>query len=386
MEESYTIIIIGEWNSENLGDNILCYTYESKFKELYPRVKILRLDVSLRLEASFLQRIISKILLELSSVFKCFTLLRKNYSNNILKNELRKYLHKKLSGDGVFFAVAAGGALIQDYFALPLSVIGEILEEYHVPIVYNAIGVGSLREKKSINLLKRLLNRKNVRFISARDNLEELNLTNKPIIKIPDIAICCSQYYNFSIPSEKYIGLGVIAPDWYFNISKDSKISSKEEYEQIMVALIQKIYDETKLPIFLFSNGANEDYLYAKYLYEKLRLPYVMLKSCPKNGQELVNLIANFTFVIANRLHVQIIAYSLDIPTFGILWDEKVKYWYEYINKDKQCCYLSEILNINFANLIDYCIANKETNNRKNELISIVDQFIANSFPEMRID
>lgn len=111
-----------------------------------------------------------------------------------------------------------------------------------------------------------------------------------------------------------------------------------------------------------------------------------MLKSCPKNGQELVNLIANFTFVIANRLHAQIIAYSLDIPTFGILWDEKVKYWYEYINKDKQCCYLSEILNINFANLIDYCIANKETNNRKNELISIVDQFIANSFPEMRID
>lgn len=381
MNDSYTIIIIGEWNSANLGDKTLCTTYELLLKDLYPNVKTIRFDISSRTGSPIFKRLINKVLIKIAYFIPTINTIAQSYSKSVLKHSIKTLLYRILNKKGNYIAVVAGGALIQDYFALSLNVIGELLEECNIPVIYNAIGVGNIKKETSKQIFKKLLTRKNIRSISARDNLRELNFTNLPIKQIPDVAICCSQFYHIPKPTKKIIGLGIVSPELYFQTSKDPHVLTKSEYDQIIIKLIKKIHEETQLPIKIFSNGSHEDYLYATQIYKKFSLPSIEISPRPTNDLELISLISSFSFIIANRLHAQIIAYSFGIPTYGILWDEKVKYWYEYIHKKDQCNYLSDILNVNFSPLTNFSFTQEDIK-RKNELQHDINQFIINSFSD----
>lgn len=373
-----TIIIIGEWNSTNLGDKTLCTTYELLLKDLYPNIKTIRFDISSRAKAPFLKKLIDRVLFKISIFIPSITLFAQDYSKSLLKQSIRTLLYQILNKKENYIAVVAGGALIQDYFATSWSVIGNILEQNNIPIIYNAIGVGNIKEETSKVIFRELLTRKNIKSISARDNLNELNFTPLPIKQVPDVAICSSQYYHFPKPKNPIIGFGVISPKLYFQTSKDSHILTESDYDQIIITLIKKIYKETQLPIRIFSNGSYEDYVYATQLRNKLALPSIEVSPRPTNDSELVSLISSFSFIIANRLHAQIIAYSFEIPTYGILWDEKVKYWYKYIHRTNQCSYLSEILNVDFSSLSDFAFTQQDIK-RKRELQYEVYRFITSS-------
>lgn len=43
----------------------------------------------------------------------------------------------------------------------------------------------------------------------------------------------------------------------------------------------------------------------------------------PKSVDELVNIISSFDAAVVTRLHSSIIAYSFDIPTIGLVWNNK---------------------------------------------------------------
>ena len=364
MTTPYTILIIGEWNSKNLGDNLLCSTYERLLKSLFPEAKTIRFDISSKSGVSALKQFPGKVLFKLSSYIPFLKPFAQNYHNFILEYSIKRILCRILSKKGNYIAAVAGGALVQDYFAISLNTIGEILEKHNVPIIYNAIGVGNIKKEESKEIFRKLLTRKNIKSISARDNLKELNFTHLPIKHIPDVAICCSQFYHITKPTEKIIGFGILNPSFYINNSKDNAILTENDYKKYIVDVIKKIQKDTNLPIQIFSNGAMDDYLYAQNIKKEIASPYITVAPRPKNEKELVLLINSFSYVIANRLHALILAYSFNIPTYGILWDFKVKYWHDFI-QSQEYGHLSSLLKTNIASLINQSQVSRE---KKEEL------------------
>ncbi|WP_172635009.1 polysaccharide pyruvyl transferase family protein [Amphibacillus xylanus] len=56
----------------------------------------------------------------------------------------------------------------------------------------------------------------------------------------------------------------------------------------------------------------------------------------PKRPKELVDIISSFRGIISFRLHSHIVACSLGVPGVSIMWDKKVKYFYENIQKPER--------------------------------------------------
>ncbi len=66
--------------------------------------------------------------------------------------------------------------------------------------------------------------------------------------------------------------------------------------------------------------------------------------NCP---EKLVNKISSFDAVISCRLHPSIISFSLGVPSVGIIWNSKVKHFY-------QCCgYADRVFDVSTINSVD---------------------------------
>ena len=55
---------------------------------------------------------------------------------------------------------------------------------------------------------------------------------------------------------------------------------------------------------------------------------------CPK---ELVNLIGQFKSIVSFRLHSHIIAAALDVPSIALVWDQKLRFYFEKIGHGERC-------------------------------------------------
>ncbi|MFP4854635.1 polysaccharide pyruvyl transferase family protein, partial [Paraburkholderia sp. BR14264] len=53
----------------------------------------------------------------------------------------------------------------------------------------------------------------------------------------------------------------------------------------------------------------------------------------PKSTHEFIEMISNCDAIIGARLHACITAYSLDIPSIGLVWNEKLELFGELIGK-----------------------------------------------------
>lgn len=56
--------------------------------------------------------------------------------------------------------------------------------------------------------------------------------------------------------------------------------------------------------------------------------------SIPTTPRNLVNLISGYKAIIAARLHATIIAYSLQIPAIGLVWNNKLTFFGKNINAE----------------------------------------------------
>jgi polysaccharide pyruvyl transferase WcaK-like protein len=162
-----------------------------------------------------------------------------------------------------------------------------------------------------------------IKQITTRDNLSGITSQNSMVI--PDVAILAYRYYGFPMVNKdrKEIGINILHPSYYIN-SPDN-ISFKQFNEKMIeiVTQLSKIHKTT-----IFTNGNILDYRYANWLYNKIyKLGNITIDTRPTNGLDLVKIINKFSLVIGFRLHSLITAYSYNIPTIGILWDNKLSYW-----------------------------------------------------------
>lgn len=286
-----------------------------------------------------------------------------NFKSTLKHNVLYKYyvekkgamcLKKKLRSidiEAFDTVVFAGGQLFMDYFVPWINIIVRYAEKNNKKVIFNCCGIGEL-SSKSVQILKRVFQSKSVKAISVRDNLikfqDEFHLHD--VIQTADPALNCARVYSVKRKHIGTVGLGVIS---YRMLKKKNINISEDNYIQLLKKLVDWIMQSGK-NVRIFTNGDEEDYKFASQ-FAKILPTEVAFERRPTRPIELVSIIASYDAVVSFRLHSLIVAASYNIPTIGFVWDEKVREFFEIINRDE---YVFEISNDMDEGNVEACVKN----------------------------
>ena len=234
--------------------------------------------------------------------------------------------------------VFAGGGLIkfrQENFWNYTSRIIETAHECGIPVYMNATGVEGYDEAdERCQTLKHALNLPNVRYITTRDDIDTLEqhyVENPAIItrKISDSAFFSKDVYGIhKDPSSNRIGIGVIRSRIFDDYG--NKLS-KEEQLHAYGGLIE-LLESNGYEVRLFTNGMYKDYAFALEILERYgRDPADYIDERYAKTEQLVRMIASCKAIFACRMHANIVAFSLGVPSISVAWNNKLRFFGRYI-------------------------------------------------------
>ncbi|MEI7831935.1 MAG: polysaccharide pyruvyl transferase family protein [bacterium] len=343
-----SLVVAGEYYSENLGDGVITETLRYLLQQVDPELEVKIVDLSHRTEfcatpPSSIIRATGRFSRLLSWLFKaCIPDNRKRtaalYSVMWRFREQKSHQHffmAELAGASAL--IIGGGQLLMDnslVFPYRINSATRCALRLGIPVAFQSCGVGSNWSAKGRRLFAGALCPAQVVSISVRDNdsVEELQaelpkIAAKVTFAI-DPAICAGEAYgvNRSFVS-KTIGLGVIAPGELLSHPTYAHLADETSALERWVALIRHLAG-LGYPLALFTNGSVVDYHFAEKVLKTAQedgICNISLACRPQLPHELVELIAQYRAVIAYRLHANIIATSLKVPSLGFIWDEKVR-------------------------------------------------------------
>ena len=233
--------------------------------------------------------------------------------------------------------VFAGGGLIkykQEFFYHYTSEILRVADEEQIPVFFNCVGVeGYDEEDERCQELKENLKRSCVKGISVRDDIETLKesyIQRKDIriSKVMDPAILSAKVYGIAKNTEsKVIGLGIIREQ----IFEDYGIEGidKEFQLHLWCSLIKEI-EKQGYEWQLFTNGLSSDHKFALEVLDacgKTEEADRYFAKQPVCTKELVEIISGYAGIVAGRMHSNIIAYALGVPSIALVWNDKLLFW-----------------------------------------------------------
>ena len=252
-----------------------------------------------------------------------------------------------------------GGAPVFNYlyqiFYERTAVTLELAKEYNKPVIFSAIGIeGYHEDNKKCQRLKETLNFDCVRQITTRDDFLSLEKykgqDHITIGRVSDPAVFTPKVFkNFFPPisekapakgeaGRKKIGLFVLRANGF----KDNGVKfSREEAAAMWKEIVQELeargYDYELLTSGHFGDEAFLDYLIRNYGIKE--------EKCVFNinfPERLLQHISSYDGIISCRLHPSIIAFSFKIPSLGLIWNLKVKYFYEAIGHEDRLVNVKE--------------------------------------------
>lgn len=255
--------------------------------------------------------------------------------------------------------IFGGGGLIkyrQEEFHFYVPALLECAREHEIPVYFNCVGVEGFDGSDERCLrLARALNFGCVKGITVRDDLETLQnyYLNRELISklirenpgsgIPDLDLGTETGRAFTAPSadtavftpEVYgikkevrtgvIGLGIVRSRIFedYGISEITREFQLEMWQGIVRELEAGGYQWK-----FFVNGLKSDYDFALEVLEAMgRNAEQYLVPRPVESRELAETIASFQGIIACRMHANIIAYALGVPSIGLVWNDKMVFW-----------------------------------------------------------
>ncbi len=360
------ILIIGEINSDNLGDKAIYLTLEDLFRSEGYEVNGLDLtrmtkycgtegqapevspDSFYLAGEELLSNSVKDNEISLKSILKflqpniiCKVRVLYSKSRNFLKHE-EEWTRLIRNSDVVVFG---GGALLTDNFwSFPLALLyaSRLAKKFGVP--YGCIGC-SVGESFSFNgarWLKEFL--RGSSFIIVRDpvsgaRLKEFGVSQYRVFI--DSAICTKDVIK--IERKPFTGnLGINALSYV----RQPQITRWDyhRYIEVMKNLVIRVAQTPQLDfkqVILFNTGGSVDTRAGKFLYSqvKARLSNIDVRVCRKmeSLEELCHVVSQCDVIIGSRLHSSVIAKSYDIPIIGIDWDKKVAGFYEMIDLKEFC-------------------------------------------------
>lgn len=331
------IAVVGVYYASNLGDAVICDCVSYWLKQEYPNAEINILDVEGKQEFPMQSSVSIRILKKRKRKLKWdYWLTEKGIKDKVYYwNELdvaqRQDFYDEVAEREYDIVVFAGGQMFMDWLSVDVCEFLKRFEQKKIPVFFNACGVGFAISEKIRKLLSDCLQNENVKLISSRDDvhlIEKRYLKGKRnAILTYDPALWTKEVYQVEKSQSEYVGLGIM-----FCESED--IKKVTQFWMQMIQLLEKQHIKWKM----FCNGAIEDYNYGCYVLEQMHLnvsEYIC--EYPKTPKELVCQISEFSGLISFRLHSHIIATSLDIPAVALVWDEKVRFFYQHLGHEERC-------------------------------------------------
>ena len=338
------ILVFGSYFSDNLGDGVICECVKALLQKrcLWDEVSIM----DLRNRDQFQMRGVKSV--KAIRKRECRKWLRaqisrmgivdKQYKNEVNRMTQEREYFERLREQECDLVIVAGGQLFMDSYALRLHYITKCFAEKGIPIIYNACGAGPNYSKQIRKCLSETLENPGVYGVSCRDDVEKINcrytMASKRTVPTYDPALGCSECYGVVRDMESdVIGLGIMAP------TRSTVKASCFFWARLIRELERK-----GIKWKAFVNGSGSDYTFARYVLEAVpgldRPIEECLVSIPLYPRELVETISQFKSIISFRLHSHIIAASLDIPSVAVVWDDKVRFFFEKIGHSERCCRL----------------------------------------------
>lgn len=315
------ICFAGLVSEKNLGDIVIIESTKGLYKEtLKGKGDFDFSDLNLQFSnLNFSYRAVRK----LKRLFYSFFNLD---SSRLEVNLFKKYYTEQISN--VDLLVLVGGGIIkykyQDFF-IYLTALIEVAEELNIPVVINAAGVEDYSETDTrCQLLKESLNKNIVKSITTRDDIETLNslyIKNKKIhtAKVADPAVYCDEVYQVNKKSSELYGIGLVRGGIFLDNERDLKPSEVADFYSDLI----REMDKKNLKYQFFTNGALADSELVEQIEKKVGNKKLNVIE-PQKDCDLISTISTFKGVVAARLHANIISYALNVPSIGLVWNDKL--------------------------------------------------------------
>lgn len=237
--------------------------------------------------------------------------------------------------------VYPGGGLNSVTFNQMLLRLFERIHTYDaIEIFINAVGITRIKPKKAnVKLLKQLFHMPQIKQITTRGDigkLEKYIADSKPYppALVFDPAIWVNEAYCIERnPKSEIIGIGLIRPEIFEERKTDI---SENQVENMYIGIIEEL-EKRNYQWQFFTNGLYGEYRFGVQLLKKMgRSKRKYIGSHIFSARKLVKKIAGYQAVIAARMHANIIATSLGIPSVGLVWNDKMNMFAEMIGCEER--------------------------------------------------
>ncbi|PNU04067.1 polysaccharide pyruvyl transferase family protein [Novosphingobium guangzhouense] len=333
-----SILLCGETFSNNLGDGVIAHCVEYLVKQVIPAARVNHLDLAGRTRIpdagtvgapGARKRSVRSPYLRMAKVLARWSLRS--------RKALQQKYHAAFSG-GTDLVILNGGHLFIDNdlnFPLKLRLLCSIASKKSVPVVANACGCSSNWSRLGRSVIRDALNnpwfkRASFRDVESAQKFRALGPRQDLGVAVTaDPAFWSADAFGVTRPAARAnrIGICITHPG---ALQKHSAASDRFEDADVFdffVNTIERLAADGK-HLVLFTNGDPPDERFLDSVVSSPRLAqfgdFLKRERCG-SPDALVRLIAGFDVVIAHRLHANIIAFSLGVPSIGLIWDAKVR-------------------------------------------------------------
>ncbi len=256
---------------------------------------------------------------------------------DIRRQKDKNTLNRVRNSDVVIFP---GGGFIkfrQENLPRDMARIMSRAEKYGIPVAFNAVGMeGYDIEDEGCKALFDMLHSRCTKYITSRDYAEDINNTYLSdgylsSSRRADPAVWAADTYKIKRDeNSQVVGLGVAREGLFLDYGLPL---TKEDLLDIWANIVKALEAEG-IKYKLFTNGLRQDEEFLTDLLvfmgkederEEISLPSA------ENAKELVEYISGFSSIIACRMHANIIAFSLGIPSVAFVWNDKLRFFGESI-------------------------------------------------------
>lgn len=387
----YNIDIFAFIEDKNIGDPVIGETCKylvekiCKNNNIEANIRLHRLfppkNVNEMWISKFLRRQCSR---NLSNIERIITYLV--FRTYIFFNRTYMKYYKEIIKSSHLVIFGGGGLLkyvSQDFWASDYCIL-YYCDKYKVPVYLNAIGIEGYDENNfTSRLIKKLINKKCIKKITTRDDIDSLNLYRKDNNGVVgDPALYSNELYA-TTEKTNLIGINPIRAG-IFNVNGFD--TAEEELVKFYVEMIKRL-EKDGFKWQIFTNGLKADYNLGLKILEALNLqPNIdLILDRPKTGLSLAQTISKYKGIIAGRMHAHIIATSYNIPTVGQIWNEKIKWFAKHLGCEERFFYPDELNQYDkiykaFLNAMEAGNSKLNTESLKAKTFTELEHFIRTKF------
>ena len=299
------------------------------------------------------------------------------------RKRMRAFFNMRL--EGVDFIVVDGAGLLEysyNEYHWALMLISEYAEKHGLNVVYNAIGrAGAFNEKDfGTKTLKRALQSDAVKYVSARDSVETVQICagDKHKVKLlADAAFWMKETYDMKpAPENNKIGIGLIRGNSLTGYGVDFNGKAWTTlFAGIATELEKRGYEYE-----FFTNGLPGDVKLGEKVLKRMGLPPEKLVKRPLVDTELYDTINGYKALVTCRMHSSIAAFTMKIPAVILSWNDKVDKLMDIIGYPDRAIPLSDFEPVHIVDMMEKAInegvSDEKLNAIKAKSLESVDDYI----------